>query len=54
MLIFTIKEEQSDPEVIKRSSAQLIMLSSAEHEILNAHKFKSIKEISFIETKISQ
>ena len=30
------------------------MLNSAEHEILNAHKYKSIKKFSFFQTEISR
>ena len=29
------------------------MLSSAEHEILDAHKYKNIKKFSFIQAQIS-
>ena len=36
------------PEVIKK-----IVLTSAEHEILNAHKFKIIKKVSFFQAHIS-
>ena len=34
--------KQTGPEVIK-----IFMLISAEHEILNAHKYKNIKKPSF-------
>ena len=38
----------SGPKVIK-----FFMLNSAEHEILNAHKYKNIKKFSFFQTQIS-
>ena len=36
------------PEVIKN-----FRLNSAEHEILNAHKYKNIKKFSFFQAQIS-
>ena len=30
------------------------MLNSVEHEILNAHKYKNIKKLSFFQTQISR
>ena len=30
------------------------MLNSAEHEIVNAHKYKNTKKFSFLQTKISR
>ena len=39
------------PEVIKLYSCS--MLNSVEHEILNAHKYKSIKKFGFFKSQIS-
>ena len=36
------------PDVIKN-----VMLNSAEHEILNAHKYKNIKKFSICKSQIS-
>ena len=36
----------SGPEVIKL----LFMLNSVEHEILNAHKYKNIKKVGFLDS----
>ena len=40
---------RSGPEVIKL----FFMLNSTEHEILNAHKYETIKKSSFFQTQIS-
>ena len=42
------ENERSGPEVIF-----FFMLNSAEHEILNAHKYKNIKKFSFLQAEIS-
>ena len=40
---------EAGPEVIKL----FFMLNSVEHEILNAHKYKNIKKISFFQAQTS-
>ena len=42
--------QQTSPKVIKK----IFMISSAEYEILNAHKYKNIKKFSFLQAQISQ
>ena len=42
-------QKQPGPEVIKL----FFMLNSAEHEILNARKYKNIKKFSFFQAQIS-
>ena len=39
---------QTGPKVVK----EFFMLNSAEHEILNAHKYKNIKKFSILQAQI--
>ena len=40
-------------DIKPRGNQLFFMLSSVEHEILNAHKYKNIKNFSFFEAQIS-
>ena len=37
-----------------RGYKTIFKLNSVEHEILNAHKYKNIKKLSFVQTQISR
>ena len=51
--IIVFKSIQRRESFLARIVLKKFMLNSAEHEILNAHKYKNIKKISFFKVQIN-